>query len=156
VFGERWTLLIMRELGMSHRFDDIQAQTGMSPHLLSTRLKELEEAGIVERRLYQEKPKRYEYYKTRKGQELDSVLVAIRAWSLKWSDYGDSLGASVMTHRETGKVVGKELEILGLPGIFTLESVDIVPTEEYVIERRKRRDAFQKMKRRGGAETAAA
>lgn len=148
VFGERWTLLIMRELGMSHRFDDIQAQTGMSSHLLSTRLKELEEHGIIERRLYQEKPKRYEYFKTRKGQELDSVLIAIRAWSLKWGEYGEGEGASVMTHRETGRVLGKELDILGQPGIFTLESVDIVPTEAYVAERKARREAFQKMKRR--------
>jgi DNA-binding HxlR family transcriptional regulator len=140
----------MRELGMSRRFDDIQAQTGMSSHLLSMRLKALEEDGVIERRLYNEKPKRYEYYKTQKGKELDSVLVAVRAWGLKWGEYSEGEGASVMTHKTTGQTFDKEIGILGQPGIFTLDHVDIVPTQAYVEERKKRYDAFMSNKRRSG------
>jgi DNA-binding HxlR family transcriptional regulator len=156
IFGERWTLLIMRELGMgSRRFDDIQAQTGMSSHLLSLRLKQLEADGVIERRLYLEKPKRYEYFKTEKGRELDSVLVAIRAWGMKWGEYAEGEAATVMTHKETGKLVGRELEILAQPGIFTFDSVDVVLTRAYISERKKRGEAFQRTKRHGSNSAAA-
>ena len=76
VVGDRWTLLILRELSMgSRRFEEIQAQTGMSSFLLSTRLKRLEKDGVIERRLYNERPPRYEYHATAKGKDLDEVLL---------------------------------------------------------------------------------
>jgi DNA-binding HxlR family transcriptional regulator len=55
VIADRWTILILRELRMGNdRFDGIQAQTGMSPNLLTQRLKTMEDNGLIERQLYQE------------------------------------------------------------------------------------------------------
>ena len=85
VLGDRWTMLIIRELFLgTRRFDVFQAQTGMSPHLLSTRLKRLEEDGVIERRAYQFRPRRYEYRLTAKGKDLHGVVLALRAWGMRW------------------------------------------------------------------------
>src|ERR1700710_473409 len=93
VVGDRWTLLIMREVGMGVRkFEEIQAQTGMSSHLLSTRLKRMEEEGLLELKLYSERPPRYEYHATQKGKELDSVLLALRGWTRGWGAYDPGAG----------------------------------------------------------------
>src|SRR5882672_11702309 len=57
VIGDRWTMLLIRELLFgTKRFDEFQAQTGMSSHLLSTRLTRLEEEGVVKRTPYQDRP----------------------------------------------------------------------------------------------------
>src|SRR5271163_3427229 len=88
VVGDRWTLLIMRELTLSmHKFEEIQAHTGMSSHLLSARLKRMEEEGLLKRMQYSTRPTRYEYHATPKGKELDAVTLALRAWALRWSTY---------------------------------------------------------------------
>lgn len=81
VVGDRWTVLVLRELFMrNHRYDDIQAQTGGTPQMVATRLKSLEADGMVERRAYNERPPRYEYHLTAKGQAFYSVVLALRAW----------------------------------------------------------------------------
>ena len=88
VFGDRWTLLIMREISMGvRRFEDIQAQTGMSSNLLAMRLKRLEEAGIVERRFYEQHPPRAEYVLTDIGEELRPVLKALFEWGERHTQY---------------------------------------------------------------------
>ncbi|MDB5850898.1 MAG: hypothetical protein JWP29_4650, partial [Rhodoferax sp.] len=88
VLGDRWTMLIMRELSMGvHRFDEIQAQTKMSSHLLAARLKRLEQDGVIERRPYNERPPRFDYHATAQGRELDPILLAFRAWGMKWGGY---------------------------------------------------------------------
>ena len=85
VVGDKWTLLIMREISLGvRRFEEIQAQTGMSSHILAARLKRLEEDGIVERRVYNAKPLRHEYHATPKGKDLDEILLALRSWDLRW------------------------------------------------------------------------
>lgn len=105
IMGDRWTLLIFRELSLgSHRFDAIQAQTGISSHLLSTRLKALEQNGLIERRLYCARPPRYEYFATLKGKELDGMLLFLRAWGAKWMTRpGESAPAIDLRHRSTGQ-----------------------------------------------------
>ena len=79
--GERWTLLIIRDafLGL-RRFDDFQRNLGIARNVLTDRLGRLVEAGIMERRLYQERPERYEYTLTDKGRELRVALAALRQW----------------------------------------------------------------------------
>ena len=78
VVGDRWTVLIVRELFLgTRRFEDFQAQTGMSSHLLSTRLKRLESDGIVRRTPYSERPPRYEYRLTPKGLDLYPLLLSL-------------------------------------------------------------------------------
>jgi DNA-binding HxlR family transcriptional regulator len=85
VVGDRWTFLLIRDLFRgTRRFDRLQANTKVSPHLLSTRLKRLEEDGVVERIQYQERPPRFEYQLTPKGLDLYPVLMSLGAWGAKW------------------------------------------------------------------------
>lgn len=84
VVGERWSLLIVRELSYGiRRFEGIQRATGAPRNMLATRLKTLEQAGVLERRAYLEHPPRYEYFLTASGQQLVPVLIALQAWGDK-------------------------------------------------------------------------
>lgn len=85
IMAVRWTPLVIRELlSDSHRFSDIQKGLPlMSPSLLSTRLKELEHAGIV-RRQKSSSGKGSEYYLTEAGQELRPIVELYGAWAQKW------------------------------------------------------------------------
>lgn len=81
VVGDRWSLLVVRELTYgSTRFDEIAARTGMSRDILTGRLRKLEEAGVIERRLYSQHPPRHEYLLTDAGHDLQDVLLALVAW----------------------------------------------------------------------------
>lgn len=87
IVGERWTLLVLRDLFRNgpRKFQDFEASlTGIGPNTLSARLKRLEEAGVVERRFYEMHPPRAEYVLTAKGQELGPVLLALRKWGEKF------------------------------------------------------------------------
>ena len=81
VVGERWTLLIIRDvlLGL-HRFDQLQESLGIARNVLTDRLNRLVDEGVLERVLYSERPKRYEYQLTRKGLDLQIALTALRQW----------------------------------------------------------------------------
>lgn len=81
VVGERWSLLIVRELGFDvRRFKDIQINTGAPRETLALRLRKLEAAGVIERRRYSDRPPRDEYLLTDVGRELIPVLRALRKW----------------------------------------------------------------------------
>jgi DNA-binding HxlR family transcriptional regulator len=83
VIGERWTTLILRDLLRDgpRRYQDLQESlTGIAPNTLSARLKDMEAAGLIERKLYSEHPPRLEYHLTEKGKSLGPVLKALRAW----------------------------------------------------------------------------
>ncbi len=83
VIGERWTILILRDLFLHgpRRFQDLQESlAGVAPNTLSARLKDLETTGIVARRLYSEHPPRLEYHLTEKGKSLGPVMKALREW----------------------------------------------------------------------------
>jgi len=86
IIGERWTILILRDLSLygPRKFQDFERSlSGISPNTLSARLKTLEEHGVVERRFYAEHPPRAEYLLTEKGRELRPVLRALREWGEK-------------------------------------------------------------------------
>ncbi|WSJ72041.1 winged helix-turn-helix transcriptional regulator [Kitasatospora sp. NBC_01250] len=86
MLGEKWALLAVRELFYgNHRFDRIVRNTGAPRDRLTARLRALEEAGVVERRLYQERPARYEYHLTRAGRELAPVTQALLVWGDRWA-----------------------------------------------------------------------
>ncbi len=85
VVGDCWTLLILRELfSRSRRFDEFQAQLGLSPYILSERLNKLIKHGVVRRQKYQDRPARYEYRLTEKGLELYPLLLALLRWGDTW------------------------------------------------------------------------
>ena len=102
VIGERWTLLILRDiLRGNRRFSEMQESLGLARNVLSSRLSRLIEEDIVERRPYQEHPPRYEYFLTEKGLDLWPVLVALLGWGDKHV-YGSEGGPVVMIHKECG------------------------------------------------------
>jgi DNA-binding HxlR family transcriptional regulator len=88
VVGDRWTLLIVRELMLGkQRFTDILEGCGkVSPNLLSDRLKKLEANGLVERHYFKELPPRVEYRLTEKGDGLRGVLQALIDWGVEHMD----------------------------------------------------------------------
>ncbi|MBR9834921.1 MAG: helix-turn-helix transcriptional regulator [Alphaproteobacteria bacterium] len=84
VVGDRWTMLILRDcfLGLS-RFDQFAESLGATRHIVADRLKRLVEAGLLDKRAYSERPKRYEYILTDKGRELGPALRELRDWGKK-------------------------------------------------------------------------
>ncbi len=82
--GEWWSILILRDAFQGFtRFDEFQRSLGIAPNILSRRLAHLTEAGMFERRLYSERPPRYEYVLTPKGRDFFPVVVAMFAWGNK-------------------------------------------------------------------------
>src|SRR5215470_8959929 len=81
VIGDRWTLLVLRDafLGM-RRFDELQADLGISRHRLADRLGKLVRHGVLRRERYQTRPARWEYRLTDKGRDLYDVIVTIAQW----------------------------------------------------------------------------
>jgi DNA-binding HxlR family transcriptional regulator len=82
--GERWTLLIVRDVFLGlRRFDQFQESLGIARNVLTDRLNRLVEEGILERVRYSERPERYEYRLTGKGRELNIALTALQQWGDK-------------------------------------------------------------------------
>jgi DNA-binding HxlR family transcriptional regulator len=81
VIGDRWALLVLREISFGvRRFNDIRTNTGAPRDSLATRLRELEASGLISRRRYSERPPRDEYLLTEAGKALGPVLRALRKW----------------------------------------------------------------------------
>ncbi len=87
LLGKRWTGLIIRVLlNGQKRFSDIaDAIPNMSSRMLTERFKELENEGIITRKVYPETPVRIEYELTEKGHELETVMNEIQKWAEKWN-----------------------------------------------------------------------
>ncbi|WP_049563926.1 winged helix-turn-helix transcriptional regulator [Nonomuraea sp. SBT364] len=82
VVGEWWSLLIVREVIRGRRrFDDLQAELGISRRVLAERLKHLLDHGVLERRPYHQRPTRYEYLLTDAGRALAPVLIGLQDWA---------------------------------------------------------------------------
>ena len=82
LIGDRWTLLIVRDLlPGTRRFQDLlESLPGIAPNILSDRLKLMESGGLVARRLYSDHPPRAEYTLTERGRELGVVVGALASW----------------------------------------------------------------------------
>jgi DNA-binding HxlR family transcriptional regulator len=82
--GERWTILVIREVFMGRRkFSEMQRSLGVARNVLTARLDRLVDEGILERRPYSERPARYEYFLTEKGLDLWPVMVSLLHWGDK-------------------------------------------------------------------------
>jgi len=91
LFGDHWTLLILRDLeGGCRRFRALELSTGMSPGVLSGRLRLLENAGVITRRQYAEIPPRVEYTLTEKGRAALPLIDQLRAYGETWLPEDDS------------------------------------------------------------------
>jgi DNA-binding HxlR family transcriptional regulator len=127
VVGERWSLLIVRNVFLGlRRFDEMQDNLGVARNVLQTRLTRLLDAGVLEKRLYCERPPRYEYRLTDKGLDLWPTIVALMQWGDR---YAAPAGPPVvLEHRGCGGALdehrvcercGKALEVSearALPG----------------------------------------
>jgi DNA-binding HxlR family transcriptional regulator len=106
VIGQRWTLLIVRDvMNGRRRFDELQHGLGIARNVLSARLQRLVEEDILERRAYQQSPERYEYFLTEKGLDLWPSLVALLAWGDRHSPNPDG-PPMLIVHKECGGAVG--------------------------------------------------
>ncbi|WP_053365698.1 winged helix-turn-helix transcriptional regulator [Bacillus sp. FJAT-27245] len=83
--SQRWTGLIIHQLlSGPQRFCTIESSIGVSGRVLSERLKDLENEGIVKRKVYPETPVRIEYSLTDKGKALEPLMKEIEQWSQSW------------------------------------------------------------------------
>ena len=83
--GERWSLLVVREVSLgNHRFSEIARGTGAPRDRLSARLNALVDAGVLERRPYSTAPPRSGYHLTAAGRDLLPVLQALLQWGNRW------------------------------------------------------------------------
>jgi DNA-binding HxlR family transcriptional regulator len=118
--GERWTLLVVREIFHGRRkFSEMQRSLGVARNVLTDRLQGMVDEGILERRPYSERPERYEYFLTEKGLDLWPVMIAL----MHWGDKYESLPGgrpSIVVHKECGGEIddrricikcGKQLEV---------------------------------------------
>src|SRR3954447_6582854 len=102
LIGERWTLLIVRDLFLGvRRFDDLQRDLGIARNVLRDRLNRLVDEGVVRRRRYQERPERFEYVLTEKGVDLWPVLHSVMRWGDRYAA-PEAGPATLVEHRGCG------------------------------------------------------
>lgn len=87
--GDAWSMLILRDaqFGLT-RFDQFRKSLGIAPTILTRRLATLTEEGLLEKRLYSERPPREEYVLTAAGRDFLPVLFMIGAWGRKYRGGG--------------------------------------------------------------------
>lgn len=126
--GDRWGMIIMRDLllGLT-RYDDLRRSTGVTNATLSGRLKNLEEAGLIERRQYQARPERHEYVPTEKGRDMALVMQAMVQVGDKWRQH-EKRGAtlqfvdSVSGHRIRLALIDAETLAASVPSSIQVEA----------------------------------
>ncbi len=124
VIGEWWDLLIIRDLFYRiNTFTGLSEDLGVARNILTDRLKKLEKTGIIEKKVYHERPRRYEYRLTEKGKDLYPILMVMAHWSEKWESPDGP--AILFRHNEDGHHVIPKLvcEQCGL----TIKPADIRP-----------------------------
>jgi DNA-binding HxlR family transcriptional regulator/peroxiredoxin len=117
VVGDRWTLLIVRDIARGvHRFDELQRGLGVSRKVLTERLRLLVEADVLTRVPYQDRPVRHEYRLTPSGHALLPVLIALQDWGDTWV-LGD--GGTTATTTEASTEARRVHGLLGtrVPGM---------------------------------------
>ena len=99
--GEWWSILILREAfyGVT-RFDDFEKSLKIAPTMLTRRLGDLVQGGLMARRLYCAKPPRHEYVLTQAGRAFKPVLLAFIAWGNE--NFAPEGATLVIASRETG------------------------------------------------------
>jgi DNA-binding HxlR family transcriptional regulator len=135
VVGDRWALLIVREVFFGHhRFSEIARATHAPTDRLAARLKDLVDAGVLERREYQQAPPRADYHLTEAGTDLVPVLLALFEWGERWG--GPSVEPMVRHHDHNLRVhpvcdvCGEDVhpeDVTRKPGVFAWDPAGTVP-----------------------------
>ena len=101
ILGDRWTILILRDAFRGvRRFDDFRRDLEIARPVLTERLRRLVDSDVMERRLYCERPPRYEYRLTPMGMALSPTLVALMRWGDDW--LSESGPPTVLLHETCG------------------------------------------------------
>ena len=104
--GDRWGALLLRDLSLGlSRYDEFRHSTGVTNATLSDRLRHLESEGLIERRLYQTNPERYEYRLTAKGWGVVPVMVAMAELGDRWRASAGESPPLKFVNRSTGAPV---------------------------------------------------
>jgi DNA-binding HxlR family transcriptional regulator len=104
IVGERWTVLILREIFFGRRrFDEMAQNLGIARNVLTQRLQRLQEEDIVTKVAYQQRPERFEYRLTDKGLDLWPVMVTLMQYGDRY--YAPDGPPVVLTHRDCGGAV---------------------------------------------------
>lgn len=127
VLGERWTLLIVRDVLLGvRRFDDFQRSLGVARNVLTDRLGRLVEAGVLERVPYQQRPARYEYQLTEIGRELAVPVVGLMQWGDRHLA-GPAGPPRLARHRDCGGELRATLACTGCDRSVSAGDVEVVP-----------------------------
>jgi DNA-binding HxlR family transcriptional regulator len=113
VAGEWWTPLVLRDVWLGRRrFEEIQSNLELSRKVLADRLETLVREGVLERRVYQERPTRREYVLTAKGEELMTALLPLLAWGDRWA--AEDVGPPMLVrHQRCGETVAPQVTCSG-------------------------------------------
>ena len=127
IVGERWTLLILRDVLLgTTRFDDLVDSLGVTRSVLARRLDHLVEEGLIERSRYQERPERFAYTATPKGRALIGVLAALMEWGDTF--YPHPAGPPrELHHRDCGGAVHQPLTCATCREEVTGRDIETVP-----------------------------
>jgi DNA-binding HxlR family transcriptional regulator len=126
VLGEAWSPLILRDVyvGLT-RFDQLQADLGISRKVLTERLNHLVGHGVLERRPYDRRP-RHEYVLTAKGAELFDLLMVMVAWGDKWRA-GEAGPPVLYRHHACGRISHVELRCAHCGDPMRAGDIDLLP-----------------------------
>lgn len=127
IIGERWTLLILRDVFFGlRRFGDLQASLGIARNVLADRLNRLVDDGIVERVPYQEHPVRHEYHLTAMGYDLLPVLLSMMTWGDKHFA-GASGQPRIVRHAGCGGEVAQQHACTTCAQVLGKDDIEILP-----------------------------
>ena len=106
VIGERWSVLVIREVFFGRRrFSEMQRSLGVARNVLASRLQRLVDEGVLERRQYSERPVRHEYFLTEKGLDLWPTVVSLMHWGDKHLPLPGGPPAHIVHQGECGGTV---------------------------------------------------
>lgn len=120
------------------RFDDFQEHLGIARNILAARIRRLMDFGVLDRKLYQVRPKRYEYVLTESGKDLKIVLFAIKQWGDKYIYEGKEHPLSI-AHKDCGSEVSVDIVCRGCNEVLSDddEKVTWTPGDEMSDKDRK-------------------
>lgn len=104
--GDKWAILILHDLFFGKtKYSELSKSSNITHATLSSRLKHLENEGIIIKQLYQKSPSRYEYHLTEKGKDLALLLVAASQIGQKWGRDVGSIFPYHLENKHTGNAV---------------------------------------------------
>ena len=128
VLGDRWTAhLLAAAFYGRRRFKDLQAELGVATNILADRLARLVALGMLERRLYQSRPERWEYRLTEEARDLFPLIVALMAWGDRWLA-GEAGPPEVLVHRPCGHALSTAVRCGACHGTVDVRSTKLPET----------------------------